>query len=204
MSGWGGPDPQPIRQRHARRAAHRAVRERLDGPEGRGGVPLRRGDRRPRRDRRARGRSRDPRRHRRHHDRSCQSSWCDALSGRVPVPVTWTRPRGACPRCGQGVRGPNDFVTGSRETPAVMPPGRAGRRCQTPGFRCGKREPLPAEARPRSRRSGGRSLMAGFKRGGSCWGNPGFPHAQVSPAQYPPMVRAQRALPVCMRFSASG
>jgi hypothetical protein len=53
--GWGTPRSARRRPRHSRRGCARGVRGRLDGSEGRGRLPVRRGDRRARRDRAARG-----------------------------------------------------------------------------------------------------------------------------------------------------
>ena len=54
-TGWGTPDQRAVAPRHPRLAARAGLRRRLDGAEGRGRLPLRRGDRPASGDREARG-----------------------------------------------------------------------------------------------------------------------------------------------------
>ena len=63
---WGTPQQRAARPGDRRRAAADAVPGRVDGTQGRGGVPLRRGHRRARRDRRAHADPADRRRRRGH------------------------------------------------------------------------------------------------------------------------------------------
>ena len=67
---WGKPTQQAIRRSDAGGAGRRAVRRGLDGPEGRGGMPLRGRDRQERGHRLARRPGPDHRRRGGHHDRA--------------------------------------------------------------------------------------------------------------------------------------
>ena len=68
-SEWGTPQPERRGRHDSRLAARARVRRRVDGAEGRGRLPLRRGDRQASRDRAARGSGQLDRRDRRHTDR---------------------------------------------------------------------------------------------------------------------------------------